>query len=342
MAELRLDPIARRWVVTGKRPVTPDALDSGGLCPFCPSHERFTPNPIRECRDAKGAWFVRVFHDRAPVFRIEGQLDARGEGLFDRMNTVGAHEIVVETPQHGATLAQLAPEHVATVLEVYRDRIIDLKKDRRFRYVSLFRDQGPPSPSLQGHSHSQILAMPVSPQHLDMEFRWSRSHFRRKERCLYCDVIQQELQQCKRVVDQNPDFVALCPFASHSPYELWILPVRHSSSFEKDLTQPARIASLAPFLKTCLERVEKLTDSFHVVVHTEPNLDARKPSQAWWETIPEDFHWHIEIEPEVEGQWRYLGSEGLYYNPIPAEQAAVVFRALDAAHEAEIPDGDSE
>ncbi len=329
MAELRLDPVTRRWVVTGQRPVMPDVLVSGALCPFCPGNERFTPKPIREVVDSRAAWMVRVFHDRAPVFLIEGQLDRRGLGMFDRMNPVGAHEIVVETPQHGVTLAQLAPEQIAGVIEVCRERILDLKHDRRFRYVSLFKDQGPAAATLHGHAHSQILATPVLPQLLEIEFRWSQSHFLRKDRCLYCDIIQQELQAEKRLVDQNTNFIALCPFASRSPYEMWLLPLRHCSSFEKDLLEPARVASLASFVKACLERVEKLSESLHVVVHTEPNLEAHKPQPYWWKTIAEDFHWHIEMSPEIEGQRRYLGSEGFYFNPIPAEQAALVLRALE-------------
>ncbi len=333
MAELRLDAVTRRWVVTGKRPVMPDVLDSGALCPFCPGSERFTPKPVRQVVDAKGAWTTRVFHDRAPVFRIEGGLDRRAEGIFDRMNPVGAHEIVVETPQHGVTLAALPFEQIAKVIEVCRDRILDLKRDRRFRYVSLFKDQGPAAPTLQGHGHSQILATPVLPQLLEIEFRWTRFHFLKKDRCLYCDIIQQELQAEKRVVDQNTDFIALCPFASRSPYELWVIPLRHSSTFEKDLLEAPRIASLASFLKSCLQRIEKLSDSLHVVVHTEPNLDARKPQPDWWKTIAEDFHWHVEINPDIEGQRRYLGSEGYYFNPIPAEEAALVLRALEPGAE---------
>ncbi len=328
MAELRLDPVARRWIVTGKRPVMPDVPGTDALCPFCPGNEHLTPKPIRECLDSNGAWAVRAFHDRAPVFRIEERLDARGEGIFDRMNTLGAHEVVVETPQHGPTLAQLPAEQIAKVLEVYRDRILDLKRDRRFRYVSVFKDQNPPAPTLQGHGHSQILASPVLPYLVELEFRTCLSHFRMKERCIYCDIIQQEVQQEKRVVDQNADFIAVCPFASRSPYELWLLPVRHSSSFEKDLTEPGRIHALASFFKSCLQRVEAISQSLHTVVHTEPNVKGNKPQTNWWLTIADDFHWHIEINPDIEGERRYLGSEGFYFNPIPAEEAALILRAL--------------
>ena len=177
MAELRLDPFTRRWVVTGKRPVMPDVHDEGGACPFCPGNEHLTPRAIREYRDSAGAWMARVFHDRAPLFLVEGGADRRAEGMFDRMNTVGAHEIVVETPVHGMTLAQLSEQHLAHVLELFRDRILDLKQDRRLRYVSLFKDQHAPSPTLRGHAYSQVLGTPVLPQLLEIEFRWSRRAF---------------------------------------------------------------------------------------------------------------------------------------------------------------------
>jgi UDPglucose--hexose-1-phosphate uridylyltransferase len=329
MAELRLDPFTRRWVVTGKRTVMPDVHDEGSVCPFCPGNEHLTPHAIRECRDPAGAWMARVFHDRAPLFLVEGGADRRAEGMFDRMNTVGAHEIVVETPVHGTTLAQLSVPHIAHVLELFRDRILDLKQDRRLRYVSLFKDQHAPSPNLRGHAYSQVLGTPVLPQLLEIEFRWSQTHFLKRERCIYCDALQQEFQQGTRVVDQNEDFVAFCPFGSRWSYELWVVPVRHSSSFENDLTEPGRVAALAPFLKACLQRVEKLSESLHFVIHTEPNLQASKPTKEWWATLPDDYHWHIEIQPDVEGRRRFLGTEGFHFNPIPAEEAALVLRALE-------------
>ncbi|MBI1982802.1 MAG: hypothetical protein HYS61_01220 [Acidobacteria bacterium] len=334
MAELRVSPPTRRWIVTGKRPVMADLVESDVSCPFCPGHEPLTPKPTAERRDTGGAWTVRVFHDRAPIFCIEGALEPRGDGIYDRMNTLGAHEIVVETPQHGVTIAQLPVEQIAMVAEVCRDRILDLKSDHRFRYVSLFRDQRPVTPTLQGHAHSQILASPVLPQLLQNEFRWCQAHYQKKERCLYCDILRQEILQEVRVVSQDADFIAVCPYASRSPYELWLLPLRHCSSFENDLAEPGRVRSLAAFLKDCLQRIEKISETLHVVVHTEPNRKAHGWPRDWWKTITEDFHWHIEIHPDVEGQRRYLGSEGFYFNPIPAEEAALVLRALG-------PDADS-
>jgi UDPglucose--hexose-1-phosphate uridylyltransferase len=333
MAELRLDLMTHRWVVTGKRPVMPDVIDRDVMCPFCPGNEDLTPKAIEQIPGPDGKWMVRVFHDRAPAFRVEGDLDRRGEGMFDRMNAVGAHEVVVDTPQHGPTLAQLEPKQIEQVLGICRDRILDLKRDIRFRYVSLFRDQAFPGPTLQGHSHAKILASPVLPQLMESEFRWCRFHFEKKERCLYCDIIEQEIQEDKRVVDRNTDYIAVCPFASSFPYEIWILPLRHSSSFEKDLGDPVYRRSLASFLKSNLLRIEKLSPALHLIVHTEPNLEAHKHTENWWGTIADDFHWHIEINPDIEGERRFLGSGGFYFNPIPAEEATLVLRALD-----QIPD----
>jgi UDPglucose--hexose-1-phosphate uridylyltransferase len=333
MAELRLDPFTRRWVVTGKRPVMPDVHDESGTCPFCPGNEHMTPRSIRETHDAAGAWTARVFHDRAPLFLVEGSADRRAEGMFDHMNTIGAHEIVVETPVHGMTLARLPESHLAQVVELFRDRILDLKEDRRLRYVSLFKDQHPPSPTMQGHSYSQILGTPVLPQQLEIEFRWSRAHFLRHERCIYCDALHQELREEIRVVDQTEDFVAFCPYGSRWSYELWVASLRHSSSFEKDMRERGRAAALAAFLKSCLQRVERISPSLHIVVHTEPNLQAWKPTKDWWSTLQDDYHWHIEIQPDVDGKRRFLGTEGFHFNPIPAEQAALVLRALETGIE---------
>ena len=333
MPVLRLDPVRRRWVITGKRPAMPDALDSGELCPFCPGNEGFTPPPIREHEGADGKWDVRVFHDRAPLFLVEGGLKREGEGLYDRMNALGAHEIVVETNQHGKTLAGLAPAHIARVLEICRERILDLKQDPRFRYVSLFKDQGRARPAHEEHGHSQILAIPVIPTLVERELRWSLFHFQRKERCIYCDILYQETQTGQRIVDQNSDFVCLCPYASRYPYEVWVLPVEHNSSFERDMATESRRLALARFLKMALQRVEKISDKLRLVLHTEPNLAAYRSQPDRWRTLRDDFHWHIEIYPELDAEAGHFDVESFYYNPIPAEDAALALRAIEVAAE---------
>jgi UDPglucose--hexose-1-phosphate uridylyltransferase len=338
MPELRLNPVTRRWIVTGKRTVMPDVTEQDGVCAFCPGNERLTPKAIVETHDAGGAWTTRVFHDRAPIFQIETALNPRGEGMYDRMNTLGAHEILVETPEHAVQMSRLPAEQLVRVIEVCRDRILDLKRDRRFRYVSLYKVQRDVAAQWLAHSHSHILASPVLPQIMQIELRWCQEHFEIKERCLFCDMISQEIRQEKRVVNQSQEFVALCPFASRSPYEVWIMPLGHSSSFEKDVTNPARACSLAAFFKNTLARVENITPTFTIVVHTEPNLQAHGWPKSYWATVADDYHWHIEINPEIEGERRVLGSEGFYFNPIPAEEAALVLRALEPAADPAAPE----
>ncbi len=338
MPVLRLDPVRRRWVITGKRPAMPDALDSGELCPFCPGNEGFTPASICEHRDANGNWEVRVFHDRAPLFRVEGGLNREGEGIYDRMNALGAHEIVVETTQHGKTLAELAPGRIARVFEICRDRIIDLKQDPRFRYVSVFKDQGRLRPAAEEHGHSHVLATPVIPTLVERELRWSLLHYQRKERCIYCDIIHQESQSGKRIVDENADFICICPYASRFPYEIWVLPVQHNSSFERDMNTDARLLSLAKFLKLALLRVEKISDKLRMVLHTEPNLGAYGPGEDRWKTVRDDFHWHFEIYPEIDADTGHFDAESFYYNPIPAEDAALALRAIEVAEENNQPE----
>jgi UDPglucose--hexose-1-phosphate uridylyltransferase len=329
MAELRLDPVRRRWVVTGERQPMPDALDSGARCPFCPGNERFTPKPILERLGAEGVWQIRVFHDRAPLFRVEGELGSEGEGMFDRMNALGAHEIVVETNQHGKTLGELPPDQIADVLGTYRDRIIDLKRDHRFRHVSIFKIQGRGKAACDEHSHSQILATPVVPALVERELRWSVFHYRRKQRCIFCDILHQETQSRERVVDESADYVSLCPYAARFPYEVWVVPFGHNSSFEQDLTTRPQLLSLAAFLKMDLLRMQKISDRLRFSLHTEPNMASRKPEPDRWQTIPDDYHWHFEIHPELGEEPGMMDGEGFYYNPIPAEEAAGMLRKIE-------------
>ena len=329
MVELRLDPVHRDWVVTGRRQAMPDASDSEALCPFCPGNERFTPQPIYERRDAQGAWQVRVFHDRAPLFRVEGKLGSQATGMFDRMNAVGAHEVVDETPQHGKMLGELSPQQIAEVLETYRQRVIDLKRDRRFRYVSVVRHQRRGDPAWEEHSHAQILATPMVPMLVERELRWSLTHYLRKQRCLYCDILQQETQVGLRIVDGDGEYVCLCPYAARFPYEVWVIPAGHNSCFEEDLSVPARLLALAAFLKVSLLRMQKLSYRMRLALHTEPNLDSQRLDPERWQSIPDGYHWHLAMHPELDNVPQTIDGEGICFNPVPAEEAAATLREFE-------------
>ena len=177
MPELRKDPITGRWVIIsterGKRPnefLRESVVASNGKnCPFCPGQEAKTPTEILVYGRNGGSkntpgWSIRVVPNKFPALGIEGDLDREGEGLFDKMNGVGAHEVIVETPDHGSTLASLPERAVEDVLWAYRDRMLDLKNDKRFRYILIFKNHGEAAGASLEHPHSQLIALPIVPR----------------------------------------------------------------------------------------------------------------------------------------------------------------------------------
>ncbi|HEU5393908.1 MAG TPA: HIT domain-containing protein [Candidatus Methylomirabilis sp.] len=320
MIEMRQDPTTRTWILVGRTGGDPGGKESPDGCPFCPGHEAETPPAVAVIPGPDGAWRVRAFPDKMPVFQVEGDLGREGEGMYDRMRNVGAHEVVVETPLHATSLASLPAEDIARALQMFRLRIQDLKKDVRFRYIQVFKNQGMLAGSFIEHVHSHLVATPVIPRRLESELRWCKQHYDLKERCLYCDIVRQEVEAGTRLVERSPEFVAFCPFAPRFAYEVWVFPVTHGHRFE-GLDDPA-LAGLARVLRAVLRRVERKTSDYHLVLHTAPN---EKSPPVWglaWETLPFDFHWHIEVLPRQAEVTRLHREEEFYVNPIPPEEAA--------------------
>jgi len=320
MIEMRQDPTTRTWILVGHTGGDPGRREAPDGCPFCPGREAETPPAVAVIPGPDGAWRVRAFPDKMPVFQVEGDLGREGEGMYDRMRNVGAHEVVVETPQHATSLATLPAEDIARALQMFRLRIQDLKKDVRFRYIQVFKNQGLLAGSFIEHVHSHLVATPVIPRRLESELRWCKQHYDLKERCLYCDIVRQEVEAGTRLVERSPEFVVFCPFAPRFAYEVWVFPVAHGHRFE-DLDDPA-LAGLARVLKAVLRRVERKTSNYHLVLHTAPN---EKSPPVWglaWETLPFDFHWHIEVLPRQAEVARLHREEEFYVNPVPPEEAA--------------------
>ncbi|TPW09807.1 MAG: galactose-1-phosphate uridyl transferase (Gal-1-P uridylyltransferase) (UDP-glucose--hexose-1-phosphate uridylyltransferase), partial [bacterium] len=204
MPELRKDPVVGRWVIIstdrGRRPsdfLVQSTPREANHCPFCPGQESQTPPEVLAVRHDGSArntpgWKVRVVPNKFPALQIEGELDRRGEGLFDKMNGIGAHEVIIESTNHHAELSTLPVEEVALVLGAYRDRMIDLKGDPRFKYILVFKNWGEAAGATLSHPHTQLIAMPIIPKWVSEELKGSRSHFEMKERCIYCDILQQE------------------------------------------------------------------------------------------------------------------------------------------------------
>jgi UDPglucose--hexose-1-phosphate uridylyltransferase len=324
MPELRKDPIIGRWVIIstdrGKRPsefLVTQPPAKGGFCPFCPGNEQSTPPEILAYRP-KGSqpntpgWNIRVVANKYPALKVEGDLGREGDGVYDKMNGVGAHEVIIESPDHKATLSTIDTKQFEEVLWAYRDRLIDLKKDSRLRYVLIFKNHGSAAGSTLEHTHSQLIALPIIPKRVAEEIDGSLEYFNYKERCVFCDIIRQELMQGVRVVTENEDFLALTPYAPKAPFEVWILPKVHESNFEN--LQKHHFESLARLFPEVLKRMDKVLNHppYNFILHTAPLGDGSV----------QHYHWHFEIMPKMARTAGFEWGSGFYINPTPPEEAA--------------------
>ena len=229
------------------------------ICPFCPGMETKTPPEILAYRESGApntpGWLLRVVANKFPALRVEGDLNKQGEGLYDRMNGVGAHEVIIETPEHGTSLAEMAEKQVADVFFAFRDRMIDLRRDTRLRYVIAFKNHGAAAGATLEHPHSQLIALPVVPKRVQEELEGSQRYYSFRERCIYCDILQQELQTRERIVFESDHFIVIAPFASRFPFESWIVPRRHNAHFEA--SDPAVIQNLGWVVRTVLRKIDK-------------------------------------------------------------------------------------
>ncbi len=328
MPELRKDPIIGRWVIIsserGRRPSDfrgEKSNKKGGFCPFCLGNEKSTPPEILAYREDgtqpnTPGWNLRVVPNKFPALQIEGELGKRGEGVFDQMNGIGAHEVIIETPIHDASLSTIPLKRVEDVLWAYRDRIIDLHKDRRFQYILVFKNEGEAAGASLEHPHSQLIALPIVPKQVIEEIEGCKRYYGYKERCIYCDIIRQEMSSGIRIIVDNRYFVALSPFAPRFPFETWVLPKAHDSCFE--CGKPAEFEALAEILQNVLRRIDKIlnTPPFNYIVHTSPFREEKN----------EYYHWHIEIMPTLTKVAGFEWGSGFYINPTLPEEAAKFLR----------------
>lgn len=329
MPELRRDPVLGRWVIIsverGKRPTdfaTTFNKRKGGFCPFCSGNEYTTPPEIMAVRrDGSQAnepgWSLRVMANKFPALSAEGEFGKFGEGLYDKMDGIGAHEVIVETPDHDLTLSNISIESFEDVLWAYHQRITELKRVRRNQYVLIFKNEGEAAGASLEHSHSQLIALPIVPRTVKDELAGAKQHFELRDRCLFCDIIYQELSDKRRIVFENDDYVAVAPFAPRSPFETWILPKNHSSNFNPS---DDSFKGLAIAFQTVLKQIDALFDHppYNFMLHTSPFRDEHN----------EYYHWHIEIKPKLTKIAGFEWGSGFYINPTPPEDAARFMREV--------------
>lgn len=339
-SELRHDPVQKRWVIVAsersRRPVEyswPKADRSPDPnCPFCAGREDMTP-PAIASYSIKGSsdhlWDVRVVGNKYPALGLDRQLSRKAMGHYDRRAGVGAHEVIVETPDHFPEMGDLSVDAIGLVLQAYRDRVLALRSDPRLRYVLVFKNSGYAAGASLAHSHSQVMATPVTPRTVAMELASAREHFQIKERCIFCDILQQELNEQQRIVLVDESFVTHCPYASRFPFEMAIHPRQHAADFA-DCSNDLLLV-LARHLKEVLVRMKKALGgpSYNMVLHTAPNIHSKPWRRHYWDTLELDWHWHFEILPRISNVAGFEWGTGFYINPVPPEIAAGTFRYID-------------
>jgi len=323
MAEFRKDPVDGRWVIIAterrKRFVgfhTEPYPESEERCAFCPGNEALTPGEIFSFRDSgskknEPGWRVRVIPNREPILRVETELTREGVGYYDRISGLGAHEIIIESPNHNEVYSQLSVKSLGEIYLAYRERIIDLKKDQRLKYVLIFKNYGRTAGAIMDHPHSQLIALPILPKQITEEMRGAREYFQYRERCIFCDIIHQELEDKERLVFENSEFLVICPWAPIFPFELWVIPKNHRPSF--DASRDDLLYLLAEAVKSAMTRLDQVLQRphFNLILHTVP----------FGEEKCEYYHWHLEIMPRLTQVAGFEYGSGFYINPVSPEEA---------------------
>jgi len=325
MSQLRRDPITGRWIIVnyekavkseGFSAVKVSKKNDTKNCPFCIGNEHMTPPEIIAHRKTGKAnspgWTIRVVPNKYPALSKEGELEKQGFGIFDRMNGIGAHEVIVDIPEHMHDIADISDSQAEEVIWSYIGRSTDLRKDPRFKYILVFRNYGKSAGASLEHPHSQLIALPIVPKRVNEELQSSMEYYGYKERCVFCDILKQELTDKERIVEENEFFLSFCPFVSRFPYEMWIMPKRHESHFA--VTGKEEVRPLGKILRNSMKKLKKFLNNppYNYIIHTSP-INGHEN---------EYYHWHIEIMPKLVNVAGFEWGSGFYANLISPEEAA--------------------
>ena len=327
MSEFRKDALSGQWVIVApERASRPTDFPverrrkGRGFCPFCEGNEEKTPPELFALRDNGSAadrpgWRVRVVPNRFPALNPQAPLEEHSGPFATSMSGFGFHEVIIDTPRHVQSLSELQPAGVRDLLGVYRKRLNALRSDGRVAYAMLFKNAGAAAGATIEHSHTQLIGMPVTPPVVRGELAHCAEFAGRNGgACLFCRIMEQEMEARARVICERPHFLALAPFASRFPFETWVLPKRHFAHFEEQ--PPDTYADLAEMLCALLKRLDAALDqpAYNILLHTSPFGKEASPN----------YHWHMEIIPSVTRVAGFEWGTGFYINPVAPESAAAL------------------
>jgi UDPglucose--hexose-1-phosphate uridylyltransferase len=332
MAEIRQDPTTKEWVIIAtersKRPRDFFQQQSrrelpafSPSCPFCPGNEETTPPESFSLWD-KGnkKWLIRVFCNRFPALMPQGSTERREEdGFFLEMDGIGVHEVIVETPKHNQPLALTDDRGMADLLLTYQKRYIAFSEMPFTKLIIIFKNHGPSAGTSLEHPHSQLVATPVVPKHTRIRHEIAAQYYDDIGRSLYSDIVAHELAIGKRIVIATEKFVVFHPFASHSPFETWIVPRTYQAGFGSVF--PEDLDSLAHVLRITLLKLYRGLNNpdFNFIIDTAPIGDENK-----------DYYlWHIRIIPRLTEVIGFEIGTGININTALPEETAQFMRELE-------------
>lgn len=332
--ELRKDPLLGRWIAVlseskspSEYPLHSEPAEAQESCIFCAGREHETSGEIMSLPAVSGhnGWATRVIPNFSPVFQVEGELGRKGDGMYDKMNSIGANEIIVESPEHCRRPEDMGLDQMCKVIMTYKERMSDLENDARLRYTLIYKNCGREAGAVFSHPISHLASTPVIPKRVKEELDGAKQYFSYKERCIFCDIIREELRTGSRVIIETRHFIAFCPYASKFPFESWILPKRHYCAFQ-DIGKE-EIEDLALILSSVLKKLRAAFSglAFNYFIHSAPN---RIPRKNHWHTLGEDFHWHLEIMPRLMRTSGFEWGSGFYILPTSPEHASGYLREV--------------
>jgi UDPglucose--hexose-1-phosphate uridylyltransferase len=325
MSELRRDPITGRTVIIApeRLPATPlwrpPGTIGGERCPFCEGNEHLAGREILAWRPAGESngpgWRVRVVPNRVPALRVESYYAEPAGGLFQTLGGLGAHEVIIESPHHDAHWGQMSADDIRLVLWAWRERIRDLRRDLRLKTFLVVKNVGAVAGATLDHAHSQLLALPFVPLHLDDELAAARIRKDVTGRCAFCAVVDDELAGGMRVVSSDQDTVAISAFAARVPFETWILPRRHLAAFDEECDDC--LHAIAARVRDTVQRLDVALNGppYSLLLHTAPVGESGA-----------SYHWHIEIVPRLAPVNALAWDGGIHINPVAPEEATRALR----------------
>ena len=325
MGELRWNRLSRRWVtIAAERALRPSDFSPRRLrvqadvdrpCPFCPGNEEAAP-PALEAYGPHGRWQVRVLPNLYPAFAGRGELEVseQGDPLFLRAPATGVHEVLVLSPDHAASWADLDDNQAVLVMAAVRDRIEDHAAVAGIHYTQVIVNHGREAGASIEHPHGQLLGLPFVPGELEPEVAAFAEH---EEGDLLVEVVERELELGMRVIDADDRVVTLSPYWAGSPYEVLLAtrePVAHL-----DRASPADLAAMGRAVRDVLQRLRALLGdvAYNLVVHAAPHRS----------TVP--FHWHVHLFPRLTTVAGFEQGTGVRVNVVPPELAARQFHDAD-------------